>query len=247
MADLIATKDRIDIVDNYTGENKSIILDKSTKAVAVSFGAGETPVEMASSASVQPLVEQAVTEQLPALLEDALADYAKKSEIPTVGSGIISVYQGNVRKGKFDVNQNEDDRIDLDAGGSGGSPLANCLVIPTTAIYAVDGWVLSDANMQYSDYKYTQVGSATIDTSSLTADQKALVKNAITNGKYFVIGQSNYYLKDEWKLYQIYPVFIIDSISETIDTNDTITLGIRMFIRSTGTGFGTDFNIGFLA
>lgn len=101
--------------------------------------------------------------------------------------------------------------------------------------------------MQYSDYKYTQVGTATIDTSSLTAEQKAFIKYAIARGKYFVIGETNYYTKDEWKTYQIFPVFSIDNISETIDTNDTITLGIRMFIRSSGTGFGTDFNIGFVA
>lgn len=77
MADLHVTKDRIDIIDNYTGENKSIMLYKETKAVVVSFGADETPVEMASNDSVQSLVTQEVTEQLPALLEDALADYAK--------------------------------------------------------------------------------------------------------------------------------------------------------------------------
>lgn len=247
MADLIATKDRIDVVDNYTGENKSIILDKSTKAVSVSFGAGEAPIELASSASVQPIVEQVVTEQLPSLLENALTDYAKKTD---VGDGVISVYQGDSLAGSFTANQGTDSSISLAAGG-GGSSVANCLVIPTTALYAIDGWTLTDGNMQYSDYKYMQIGTATIDTSSLTAEQKAIIKSAIAGGsfggKYFIMCAGNYYTSDEGDLYQVYPVASISSIIETIDTNNTVTLGIKVFARSGGTGFSMAFNIGFLA
>lgn len=243
MADLTATKDRIDIIDNYTGENKSIILDKDTKAVSVSFGAGEAPIEMASSASVQPIVEQVVTEQLPALLEDALTDYAKKTD---VGNGVISVYQGDSLAGSFTANQGTDSSISLTAGG-GGSSISNCLVLATTAEYDISGWALASGNMQHSDYKYVQVGSATISTSSLTAEQKALVKAAITHNKYLVIGAANQVVNNEWDLYNMYPVFSIDSISETIDTNDTVTLSIKMYARSGSNGFSTTFNIGFLA
>lgn len=114
MADLHVTKDRIDIIDNYTGENKSIMLNKDAKEVIVSFGADETPVEMASNASVQPLVEQVVTEQLPALLEEALADYAKKTD---VGAGVVSFYQGDSLAGSFNVNQADNSSISLAAGG----------------------------------------------------------------------------------------------------------------------------------
>lgn len=120
MADLHVTKDRIDIIDDYTGENKSIMLNKNTKAVVVSFGADETPVEMASNASVQPMVEQVVTEQLPALLETALTDYAKKTD---VGDGVVSIYQGDSLAGSFSVNQGTNESISLAAGGGGSDTL----------------------------------------------------------------------------------------------------------------------------
>jgi len=240
MADLTATKDRIDIIDNYTGENKSIILDKDTKAVSVSFGAGEAPIEMASSATVQPIVEQVVTEQLPALLEGALTDYAKKTD---VGNGVISVYQGDSLAGSFTANQGTDASISLAAGG-GGSELNN-VMLKARAEYEIDGWALSTGNMQYSDYKYSQVGIATINVSSLSAAEKALLKNAITSGtgKCLCIGLAE---TSEWNIASTYPVGIISVISDYIDDRGEITVGIKAFSRINNMGYSVEWALSFI-
>lgn len=240
MADLHVTKDRIDIIDDYTGENKSIMLDKNTKAVVVSFGADETPVEMASNTSVQSLVTQEVTEQLPALLEDALTDYAKKTDI---GDGVVSIYQGDSLAGSFTTNQGTDSSISLAAGG--GSSELNNVMLKASASYAIDGWALADSNMHYSDYKYTQVGIATVNVSSLSAAEKALIKSAILagTGKCLCIGLAE---TNEWNIYSTYPVGIISVISDNIDDRGEITVGIKAFSRINNLGYLVDWVLSFI-
>lgn len=47
-------------------------------------------------------------------------DLSNKPTIPIVGSGTITITQGGVTKGSFNVNQVGDTTIDVDEGGSGG-------------------------------------------------------------------------------------------------------------------------------
>ena len=46
--------------------------------------------------------------------------YAKKSELPTVNNGTLTIKQGGVTKGTFSANQSNNETVDLDPGGSGG-------------------------------------------------------------------------------------------------------------------------------
>lgn len=54
----------------------------------------------------------------PATLLDVLEGYAKSSELPVVGNGMITINQNGVQKGTFTVNQEGNTVINLDGGGS---------------------------------------------------------------------------------------------------------------------------------
>lgn len=52
---------------------------------------------------------------------DYQTEVTNKPTIPTVGNGTITINQGGVLKGTFNVNQSNNSTIELDAGGGGGT------------------------------------------------------------------------------------------------------------------------------
>lgn len=220
MADLHVTKDRIDIIDDYTGKNKSIMLDKNTKAVVVSFGADETPVEMASNTSVSSLVEQAVTEQLPALLETALTDYAKKTD---VGDGVVSIYQGDSLAGSFNVNQRTDANISLAAGGGGSDKIYH-----VNAELHVDGtaWVANSSTS--SSYGY--YNDCVVSVSRLPS---FFTNTAIVELFMHMMYEDIPYGYEEGIAKELCPY---GKIIEAINKTDTTKLTIRIYSKRSGWG-----------
>ena len=86
---------------------------------------------------------------------------ADRTDIPTVGSGLITINQGGVQKGSFNLNQTTDATINLDAGGGGGSAYtAGPGIDITNNVISVDSAVValkSDLPNMNNYYNTTQV------------------------------------------------------------------------------------------
>lgn len=170
---------------------------------------------------------------------------ADRTDIPTVGSGVITINQGGVQKGQFNLNQSENLTINLDQGGStytngNGINIANGVISVDSAVVALK----SDLPNMNNYYNTTQIDLMlnekadisdipTVGNGTITFTQGGVTKGTITTNQsgnttidFDAGGGSQYTL----------PPATTSTLGGVIPDGSTITVDVDGTIHSVGGG-----------
>ena len=152
----------------------------------------------------------------PTLFSGDYDDLTNKPTIPVVNNATLTIKQGGTTKGTFTANAGSDVEINLDAGGSGGSPI-NKIVLKNSSSVEVNTKQASNpfSTAQINVYAYFRQFFIPITTISSFDGEK--IMNVIGKMKNINIYCTNYQDVESVMPYQLQVDYIYKNNFSTVD------------------------------